>query len=97
MSNFRICSSILCAISAHECFRKLYTASLGIEKYAFSMPAELSGGQRQRVAIARALLLKPSFLLFDEPTSALDPAKSSSEILAQLIIEVFLGDEVFFL
>ncbi len=64
-------------------------SSLGLEKYAFSMPAELSGGQQQRVAIARALLLKPSFLLFDEPTSALDPENTE---LFQKIVQRLLKE-----
>lgn len=58
-------------------------ASLGMESFAQSYPAQLSGGQQQRVALARALGLGPKVLLLDEPTSALDP--ENSLILAQIL------------
>ncbi len=60
-----------------------YLEKMGLEDWAYHLPAELSGGQMQRVAIARALVTQPSVILADEPTGALD-SKTSLEVMEVL-------------
>jgi NitT/TauT family transport system ATP-binding protein len=46
--------------------------SVGLGRFARSLPRELSGGMQQRVALVRAFALGAPILLMDEPFAALD-------------------------
>lgn len=60
--------------------------TVGLDRYARSMPHWLSGGEKQRVAIARAIVNEPPILVADEPTGNLDPDLSIE--ITQALMEI---------
>jgi len=53
-------------------------ATVELDDYADSMPADLSTGMKRAVAIARALAAEPDCILYDEPTTMVDPLMAST-------------------
>ena len=56
---------------------------VGLQDYAYDLPAEVSGGQQQSAAIARALANDPPIIIADEPTGNLDSRS------ADAVFEIF--------
>lgn len=56
---------------------------VGLEDYAYDLPANVSNGQQQAAAIARALATDPPIIVADEPTGNLDSRS------ADVVIRVF--------
>ncbi len=54
---------------------------VGLQDYAFKMPANVSGGQQQSAAIARAIANDPPLIVADEPTGNLD-SRSAAMVFA---------------
>jgi energy-coupling factor transporter ATP-binding protein EcfA2 len=58
---------------------------VGLEAFAYKLPALVSTGQQQLAAIARALACDPPLLVADEPTGNLDSKSAAA------IIDLFTG------
>ncbi|WP_455005572.1 ATP-binding cassette domain-containing protein [Corynebacterium propinquum] len=58
-------------------------ASLGLQDFAHTHPAQLSGGQTRRMLVASFLAARPDIIIACEPTAGLDP-DSAQAVMAAL-------------
>ncbi|WP_454972779.1 ATP-binding cassette domain-containing protein [Corynebacterium propinquum] len=58
-------------------------ASLGLQDFAHTHPAQLSGGQTRRMLVASFLVARPDIIIACEPTAGLDP-DSAQAVMAAL-------------